>query len=341
MRQYEADTWYDANGRIVFTASKALPGVGLPRNPIRGDGSYTLDTPTHQDTNIALGWEDVRHIEAGAIRRRVTDNTQPGGPFQRWIEYVRSVHPPRPGTGLSDRMGSVPPLAYEISVPPVTAGDGEHPTQVCRKCFLRTVPDCRAIIKHAKTGCRDGERRVGRRLLRCQMTSVEVSPFGIAASSLSADKDARSAQSGASISVPLRQWRVDPSSSSRLSRRAIFQTLQARLQVTEFHWPHHSKDSSFLSNHPIIDFIVIAFNEIATIHYFVCVILPFRYCQMTGLDFLQKIILGCCLQNLRWYIFVNYSRTFKCGRIQVTCRIQLDLPIPFEYLYKYPSLPPS
>ena len=88
MRQYEADTWYDANGRIVFTASKGLPGVGLPRNAIRGDGSYSLDTPTHQDTNIALGWEDVRHIETGTIRRRVTDNTQPVGPFRRWIEYV-------------------------------------------------------------------------------------------------------------------------------------------------------------------------------------------------------------------------------------------------------------
>ena len=88
MRQYEADTWYDANGRIVFTASKGLPGVGLPRKAIRGDGSYTLDTSTHQDTNIALGWEDVRHIEAGTIRRRVADNTQPGGPVQRHIEYV-------------------------------------------------------------------------------------------------------------------------------------------------------------------------------------------------------------------------------------------------------------
>ena len=88
MRQYEADTWYDANGRIVFTASKGLPGVGIPRKAVRGDSSYTLDTPTHQDTNIALGWEDVRHIEVGTIRRRVTDNTQPGGPFQRWIEYV-------------------------------------------------------------------------------------------------------------------------------------------------------------------------------------------------------------------------------------------------------------
>ena len=30
MRQYEADTWYDSNSRIVFTVSKGLPGVGLP-----------------------------------------------------------------------------------------------------------------------------------------------------------------------------------------------------------------------------------------------------------------------------------------------------------------------
>ena len=88
VRQYEADTWYDANGRIVFTASKGLPGVGLPRKAVRGDTFYTLDTPTSQETNIALGWEDVRNLEAGTIRRRITDNTQPGGPFQRHVEYV-------------------------------------------------------------------------------------------------------------------------------------------------------------------------------------------------------------------------------------------------------------
>ena len=88
MRQYEADTWYDANGRIVFTASKGLPGAGLPRKAIRGDTSYTLDSPTHQATNTALGWEDIRNLETGTIRRRITDNTRPSGPFQRWIEYV-------------------------------------------------------------------------------------------------------------------------------------------------------------------------------------------------------------------------------------------------------------
>ena len=88
MRQYEADTWYDANGRIVFTVSKGLPGVGLPRKAIRGDTSYTVDGPTRQETTTALGWEDVRDLEAGTIRRQITDNTQPGGPVQRHIEYV-------------------------------------------------------------------------------------------------------------------------------------------------------------------------------------------------------------------------------------------------------------
>ena len=81
MRQYEADTWYDANGRIVFTASKGLPGVGLPRKAIRGDTSYTVDTSAYQDTNIALGWEDIRQLKVGTIRRRITDNTNPAVRF--------------------------------------------------------------------------------------------------------------------------------------------------------------------------------------------------------------------------------------------------------------------
>ena len=31
MQQYERDTWYDLHGRIIFTNSKGLVGVGLPR----------------------------------------------------------------------------------------------------------------------------------------------------------------------------------------------------------------------------------------------------------------------------------------------------------------------
>ena len=88
MRQYESDTWFDANGRIVFTASRGLSGVGLPRKAATGDSSYSLDTPTDHSTNIALGWEDIRNLETGTVHRRITDRTQPGGPFQRNIDYV-------------------------------------------------------------------------------------------------------------------------------------------------------------------------------------------------------------------------------------------------------------
>ena len=88
MRQYEADTYYDANGRIVFTASKGIPGVGLPRKPLRGDTSYSLSTPTRQATGLALGWKDVSALASGIIGRRVLDQTGPGRPITRTIEYV-------------------------------------------------------------------------------------------------------------------------------------------------------------------------------------------------------------------------------------------------------------
>ena len=87
MRQYEADTWYDAHGRIVFTASKGLPGIGLPRRAAKGDTSYSLRTPETNRTGIALGWEDIRHLSEGTITRRVFDDTLPGGPLERTFEY--------------------------------------------------------------------------------------------------------------------------------------------------------------------------------------------------------------------------------------------------------------
>ncbi len=66
MRQYEADTWYDQNGRIVFTNSKGLPGVGFTR----------------------AEWNEIKEMTSGAVSRTVTDNTLPTGPIERTIEYV-------------------------------------------------------------------------------------------------------------------------------------------------------------------------------------------------------------------------------------------------------------
>ncbi|MCY4014386.1 MAG: hypothetical protein OXG82_16910 [Gammaproteobacteria bacterium] len=87
LRQYEADTYYDANGRTVFTSSKGLPGVGLPRKAIRGDTSYSIHTPERQASKTAIGWEDIANVQVGTIVREVIDRTQPGGPVERRIQY--------------------------------------------------------------------------------------------------------------------------------------------------------------------------------------------------------------------------------------------------------------
>jgi len=68
LQQYEADTWYDANGRIVFTANRGLTSIGFDRKE----------------------WENgIKGAPAGKrFYRTLTDDTQPGGPIQRTIEYV-------------------------------------------------------------------------------------------------------------------------------------------------------------------------------------------------------------------------------------------------------------
>jgi hypothetical protein len=75
MQQYERDTWYDRNGRIVFTASKGLTGVGFPR---KGSG---------RGANKTTGWEDICDMTSGTVSRTIIDDTLPGGPVERTITY--------------------------------------------------------------------------------------------------------------------------------------------------------------------------------------------------------------------------------------------------------------
>jgi len=75
MQQYERDTWYDRNGRIVFTASKGLTGVGFPR---KGSG---------RGVNKTTGWEDICDKTSGTVSRTIIDDTLPGGPVERTITY--------------------------------------------------------------------------------------------------------------------------------------------------------------------------------------------------------------------------------------------------------------
>jgi hypothetical protein len=66
MRQYEADTYYDQRGRIVFTASKGLPGVGFTR----------------------AEWNAIKDMQSGTVTRTITDTTLPTGPIERTLEYT-------------------------------------------------------------------------------------------------------------------------------------------------------------------------------------------------------------------------------------------------------------
>lgn len=83
MRQYEADTWYDQNGRIIFTPSKGLVGVGLPRTARKSDLKngfvYDVDSPDWSGgdcTDQAIGWDDVKHLQTGTVSVTFDDYTR-------------------------------------------------------------------------------------------------------------------------------------------------------------------------------------------------------------------------------------------------------------------------
>lgn len=95
MQGYERDTWYDRNGRIAFTNSKGLVGVGLPRKGSRTTADVTITTPDGRSKTSKFGWDDL-HAMQGAdtlpvgsiITTTVIDDTQPGGPQTRTRSYT-------------------------------------------------------------------------------------------------------------------------------------------------------------------------------------------------------------------------------------------------------------
>jgi len=66
LRSHESGTWYDRNGRIVFTNNRSLSNVGYARKE----------------------WEEIADAKAGMFTRTIIDDTMPGGPVERTIEYV-------------------------------------------------------------------------------------------------------------------------------------------------------------------------------------------------------------------------------------------------------------
>ncbi len=68
LQQHERDTYYDVFGRIVYAKNNALTNVGFSRTE----------------------WENgIKGAPAGQkFYRTITDDTMPGGPVERTIEYV-------------------------------------------------------------------------------------------------------------------------------------------------------------------------------------------------------------------------------------------------------------
>jgi len=63
--QNECDTWYDQKGRIVFTCSKGLHGVGFSRSE----------------------WNEIKDMKEGMVERKIINDTLPGGSQERTIVY--------------------------------------------------------------------------------------------------------------------------------------------------------------------------------------------------------------------------------------------------------------
>ena len=88
MQGYERDTWYDIHGRIVFTNSKGLAGVGLPRKGGRATPKTRITTPDGKTKDGNHGWEDLYQDsqflvpEGTTVDMTITDDTMPGGPCQ-------------------------------------------------------------------------------------------------------------------------------------------------------------------------------------------------------------------------------------------------------------------
>jgi hypothetical protein len=66
LRKYEQNTWYDRNGRIIYTKNRGLTGVGLSSSE----------------------FDKVRDYGPGeTVEHTIEDDTQPGGPVERTIVY--------------------------------------------------------------------------------------------------------------------------------------------------------------------------------------------------------------------------------------------------------------
>ena len=83
LQQYEADTWYDAKGRIVFTNNRSLTGVGFTRPEFEKERAVAPVERGEEPWNGIM-----KDAPAGYVfERTISDDTMPDGPIERTIRY--------------------------------------------------------------------------------------------------------------------------------------------------------------------------------------------------------------------------------------------------------------
>ena len=87
LSNYERNTWYDSNGRIIRTANKGSVPINVPLKAINGDDRWSIQSPGRSESNISLGWEEIKNLKEGKISVGLIDDTLPGGPVNRTIEF--------------------------------------------------------------------------------------------------------------------------------------------------------------------------------------------------------------------------------------------------------------
>ncbi len=85
LQSYENETWYDTKGRIVFSKKNGQSPV--PRKQTSKKATFGLRRPEYQRTNVALGWNDIENLKEGVVTYTYMDDTLPGGPQERTIEF--------------------------------------------------------------------------------------------------------------------------------------------------------------------------------------------------------------------------------------------------------------
>ena len=90
MRDYEANTWYDQNGRIVFTTNSALPSLALPRKKRAKDADegVTYRRNGYDVDAGGLGFEDVKDMKEGCVEKTFPDISMSDTPVMTTVKYV-------------------------------------------------------------------------------------------------------------------------------------------------------------------------------------------------------------------------------------------------------------